>query len=147
MHIQKSYVTHLGFLRKRQNTADRITLWALISIFILKCWPLIVALIKSYNFGFLHVFLTYTRKLNERKARRSMSLAQQSLSWLWMKCLSIFLQVRATGNRQLCLFVYVFTPVARLTDKMGPCAKHQNDSPGSHDDAHKKNLPRRPFAG
>ena len=46
------------------------------------------------------------------------------------------------SNRQfclsVCLFICLFTPVARLTDKMDSCAKHQNDSPGSHNDAHQK---------
>ena len=42
------------------------------------------------------------------------------------------------GN-SVCLSVCPFTPVAQLTDKMDPCAKHQNYSPGSHNDAHKNN--------
>ena len=38
----------------------------------------------------------------------------------------------------MCLCVCLSTPVAQLTDKMDLCIMHQNDSPGSHNDAHPK---------
>ena len=39
-------------------------------------------------------------------------------------------------DNSVCMSACLWTAVAWLTDKMDPYAKHLNDSPGSHDEAH-----------